>query len=101
MASTRNGTLYVGVTSDLQVRVSEHKHHQTPGFTSKYDCKLLVWYERHHNIIEAIAREKELKKFRRNWKLDLIEDFNPDWHDLFETCYERDNPSEAIRAETS
>ena len=98
MASQRNGTLYVGVTSDLQGRVYEHMHNHTPGFASKYGCKTLVWYERHDNIIEAIAREKQLKKFKRDWKLELIEAFNPEWDDLYETCFERDNPCDAIRA---
>jgi putative endonuclease len=78
MASRRNGTIYTGVTSDLQGRAYEHKTGVTPGFTSKYGCKTLVWYERHDNIVEAIAREKELKKYRRSWKLYLIEAFNPE-----------------------
>ena len=98
MASSRNGTIYTGVTSDLQGRAYDHKTGATPGFTSKYGCRTLVWYERHDNIVEAIAREKELKKFRRKWKLDLIEAYNPDWLDLYETCYEFDNPSDAIRS---
>ncbi|MAS04875.1 MAG: endonuclease [Ahrensia sp.] len=98
MASKRNGTIYVGVTSDLQGRAYEHRSGETPGFTSKYGCKTLVWYERHDNIVEAIEREKKLKTYRRAWKLELIEGFNPDWLDLYEVCYERDNPSEAIRA---
>lgn len=97
MASKRNGTIYTGVTSNLQRRAYEHKTGERGGFTSKYGCKTLVWYERHDNIIEAITREKELKKFRRAWKLDLIEGFNPDWNDLYETCYMRDNPSDTIR----
>ena len=92
MASQRNGTLYVGVTSDLQGRVSEHKQAITPGFTSKYGCTLLVWYERHEGIEGAIQREKSLKRYRRKWKLDLIEALNPRWDDLFATCYDRDNP---------
>lgn len=97
MASKRNGTIYTGVTSDLQERVRQHRIGETTGFTSKYGCKLLVWYERHDNIVEAISREKELKKYKREWKLKLIEGFNPDWQDFFESCYYRDNPSEAIR----
>ena len=98
MASKQNGTIYVGVTSDLQGRVYEHRTSVQPGFTSRYGCDRLVWYERHDNIIEAIAREKELKKWRRYWKLYLIEGFNAGWDDLYETCYERDNPSDTIRA---
>jgi putative endonuclease len=98
MASGRNGALYAGVTSDLQDRAYQHKSGDTPGFTSKYGCKDLVCYERHDNIVEAIVREKDIKKYRRKWKLDLIEAFNPQWTDLYETCYEFDNPSDAIRA---
>ena len=102
MASKRNGTIYIGVTSDLQGRVYEHRSFAQSGFTSRYGCNRLVWYERHDNIIEAIAREKELKKWRRSWKLYLIEGFNAEWDDLFETCYERDNPSDAmIRARSN
>ena len=98
MASDRNGTIYTGVTSDLQGRAYEHKSAATPGFTSRYACKILVWYERHDNIVEAISCEKELKKYRRKWKLELIESFNTEWRDLYETCYEHDNPSDSIRA---
>jgi putative endonuclease len=98
MASGRNGTIYIGVTSDLQGRAHEHKTGATPGFTSKYVCHTLVWYERHDNIVEAISREKEMKKYRRGWKLDLIDAFNPQWLDLYESCYEYDNPSDVIRA---
>ena len=97
MASRQNGTIYIGVTSDLQGRAYEHRTSTRPGFTSRYGCERLVWYERHDNIVEAIAREKELKKWRRAWKLYLIEGFNAEWDDLFETCYERDNPSDAVR----
>ena len=101
MASGRNGTIYTGVTSDLQGRAYEHKIGNPQGFTSKYGCKDLVWYERHDNFVEAIAREKEVKKYRRSWKLYLIEAFNPDWLDLYEICYERDNPCDAIRSRES
>jgi putative endonuclease len=97
MASHRNGTIYVGVTSDLQGRVWEHKSGAVKSFTSRYGCSILVWYERHNNIVEAISREKELKKWRRSWKIYLIEGFNGEWHDLYESCYERDNPSDRIR----
>jgi putative endonuclease len=98
MASERNGTIYIGVTSDLQGRAYEHRNGSQPGFTRRYGCDRLVWYERHDNIVEAIEREKELKKWRRSWRLYLIEGFNAEWDDLFETCYERDNPSETIRS---
>ena len=97
MASARNGTLYVGVTSDLQGRAYEHRTAAKSGFAATYRCKMLVWYERHDNIIEAIEREKELKKYRRAWKLHLIEGFNLGWNDLYESCYQRDNLSDAIR----
>ena len=85
LASRRNGTLYVGVTNDLSRRVHEHKQKIADGFTRKYDVDQLVWYESHANIDEAIAREKSLKRWRRAWKLKLIEDFNPDWSDLYFT----------------
>jgi putative endonuclease len=98
MASGRNGTIYTGVTSDLQGRAYEHKSNAYKGFTSRYGCKILVWYERHDNVVEAIAREKAMKKYRRQWKLNLIEGFNPAWRDLYETCYDEDNPSEIIRS---
>lgn len=97
MASKRNGTIYIGVTSDLQGRAHEHRTGQNKGFTTRYNCKDLVWYERHENIVLAIEREKKLKKFKRAWKLELIEGFNPDWEDLYENCYLRDNPSDEIR----
>ena len=98
MASKRNGTTYIGVSSELQKRAFEHRSGKFEGFAKKHGCTKLVWYERHENIVDAIAREKELKKWRRAWKLHVIEGFNPDWNDLFETCYERENPSEKIRS---
>jgi len=85
VASGRNGTLYVGVTSDLSRRVWEHKQGLTPGFTSKYDVVRLVWYEDYPDISDAILREKRLKRWRRAWKLRLIEATNPQWLDLYET----------------
>jgi putative endonuclease len=85
MASHRNGTLYVGVTNDLARRVSEHRNGVGATFTRRYDVKRLVWYERHADVGEAIAREKQLKKWERAWKLELIEAMNPDWPDLYET----------------
>jgi putative endonuclease len=83
MASARNGTLYIGVTSDLPGRVYLHRIEKAPGFTQKYRCKLLVWWEQFTDMPSAIAREKELKKWRRAWKLRLIEERNPDWRDLY------------------
>lgn len=84
MASQRNGTLYTGVTSDLVARVWQHKLGQA-GFTSRYACKLLAWYELHGDMTAAIAREKQIKAGSRRAKLALIEAMNPDWRDLYET----------------
>lgn len=83
LASRRNGTLYVGATTDLSRRVWEHKGKLTPGFASDYDVDMLVWYETHERIIDARHREYTLKRWRRAWKLKLIEDMNPDWRDLY------------------
>lgn len=83
MASQRNGTLYTGVTSHLIKRVYEHRNDLVKGFTSKYNCKLLVYYEFHHTMLDAIFREKQIKAGSRAKKLKLIEDFNPHWEDLF------------------
>ena len=84
-ASGRHGTLYVGVTNNLARRVHEHRTKQTPGFTSTYGVTRLVWYETYERIVEAIAREKTLKTWRRDWKIRLIEEANPDWSDLYTT----------------
>jgi putative endonuclease len=83
MASQRNGTLYVGVTSHLVQRVWQHKQGAVAGFTDDYDVKILVWFEQHVTMEAAISREKTLKRWRRAWKLGLIEQDNPDWDDLF------------------
>ena len=83
LASTIGGTLYIGVTNDLVSRVSQHRLKQTPGFTRKYGVVRLVWYEPHTDINEAIRREKRLKRWNRPWKIQLIEENNPDWVDLF------------------
>jgi putative endonuclease len=85
LASQRNGTLYVGVTNELARRVYEHRTGAVPGFTATYGVKMLVWYEPHVSIAEAIAREKRLKRWRRAWKIKLIEEANPQWLDLYET----------------
>ena len=82
LASKRNGTLYVGVTSDLVKRVWEHKDDFVAGFTSKYGVHLLVYYELHEDMLGAITREKRIKKWNRTWKLKLIERDNPEWKDL-------------------
>jgi putative endonuclease len=85
LASQRNGTLYVGVTGDLSRRVWEHKESLTPGFTSEHCVVRLVWYEEYGDISDAILREKRVKRWRREWKLRLIEEGNPQWLDLYET----------------
>ncbi|WP_293807776.1 GIY-YIG nuclease family protein [uncultured Bosea sp.] len=84
MASGRNGTLYVGVTSHLGERAWQHRVGMTPGFTQRYGCKLLVWFEHHERMEEAIAREKQIKAGSRAKKLALIETLNPLWQDLYE-----------------
>jgi len=84
MASRRNGTLYVGVTSNIGRRAWEHRTGAIEGFTKRYGCKLLVWIERHERMDEAIAREKQIKSGSRKDKLALIERDNPLWRDLFE-----------------
>ena len=84
MANRRNGTLYVGVTSNLAERVWQHRGGLTPGFTKRYGCQLLVWHERHERIDEAIRREKQIKGGSRAKKLALIEAMNPSWRDLYE-----------------
>jgi putative endonuclease len=85
LASKRNGTLYVGVTSDLAKRVWEHKNNMVEGFTKQYKVHELVWYELHESMESAIIREKRLKDWKRAWKLELIESKNPDWLDLYDT----------------
>jgi putative endonuclease len=85
LASKRNGTLYIGVTSDLVKRIWEHKNDTVAGFTNRYGVHQLVWYELHENMESAIVREKRLKEWKRVWKLELIERTNPDWDDLYDT----------------
>ena len=85
LASQRNGTLYIGVTSDLIQRVWQHKNDVVEGFTKKYGVHMLVYYELHDDMENAIIREKRLKKWNRAWKLRLIEQMNPDWDDLYES----------------
>ena len=84
LCNKRYGTLYVGVTSDLVKRVWEHKQHVVPGFTTKYAVDRLVWFENHESIEEAITREKQIKEWRRGWKVNLIQAMNPEWRDLYE-----------------
>jgi putative endonuclease len=83
LASRRNGTLYVGVTSDLVKHVWQHKNDITASFTKKYSVHMLVYYELLENMESAIIREKQLKKWRRAWKIELVEKFNPRWKDLW------------------
>ena len=87
MASRRNGTLYIGVTSNLIKRVWQHKEGATDGFAKKYGCKILVWHERFGEIELAIRREKQMKEWNRVWKLREIEEMNPDWDDLYKTLF--------------
>jgi len=83
LASKRNGTLYLGVTSNLVQRVWQHKNKLVEGFTKNYGVDKLVYYEVHRNVDSAITREKQIKKWRRAWKIKLIEETNPDWKDLY------------------
>jgi len=83
LASRRNGTLYIGVTNNLLRRVYEHKKKIIKGFTSKYNVDKLVYFEESDDVHSAIALEKQLKKYNRSWKLNMIEKFNPDWNDFY------------------
>jgi putative endonuclease len=85
LASKRNGTLYIGMTSELAKRVWQHKNDVIDGFTKRYGVHQLVWYELHETMESAIEREKALKNWKRVWKLKLIENSNPGWQDLYET----------------
>ncbi len=83
LASRRNGTLYIGVTSKLVKRVWEHKNNLEDGFTKRYNVHMLVWYELHESMDSAIQRERRLKEWKRRWKVELIEGSNPGWADLY------------------
>ena len=85
LASKRNGTLYVGVTSNIVKRIWEHKNNLAEGFTKRYGVHHLVWYEIHESMDSAIQREKRVKRWKRAWKLELIENTNPNWQDLYHT----------------
>ena len=91
LASRKNGTLYTGVTNDLARRVYEHKHGLTEGFTSAYGVDMLVYYDQTPDAREAIAREKQIKKWNRAWKIRLIESTNPQWKDLAANWYDDEN----------
>jgi putative endonuclease len=84
MSNRPNGTLYIGVTSDLARRVHEHREGLTPGFTRRYGLKLLVWHETHDSITAAIQRESTMKRWNRAWKTRAIMQMNPEWRDLYE-----------------
>ena len=84
LASKPNGTLYIGVTSDLVKRTWQHKNNINEGFTCKYDVHMLVYFEQFDSIVDALTREKQLKTWQRRWKIRLIEQRNPQWHDLYQ-----------------
>jgi putative endonuclease len=84
LASKPRGTLYVGVTNDLVRRVAEHRDGMVSGFTKTYNVKMLVYFEEHESVLEAIKREKQVKRWARSWKIDLIRENNPGWRDLFD-----------------
>jgi putative endonuclease len=85
LASARNGTLYIGVTNNLKRRVYEHREQLVEGFTKQYNIKHLVYFEQSESIVGAIEREKQLKAWKRQWKLNLIEKTNPEWDDLYDS----------------
>ncbi len=87
LTNRRNGALYTGVTSDLARRIHQHKDSLVEGFSKRYGLKILVWYEVHDDILEAIKREKQIKKWERQWKLRIIEEMNPEWDDLYDEIY--------------
>jgi putative endonuclease len=99
LASKRNGTIYIGVTSNLFIRVGNHKQDLIEGFTKRYGVHRLVYYEMHHTMDAAITREKRLKKWNRTWKLRLIESMNPEWKDLFDEFWGaiNDGPADVAR----
>ena len=83
LANKPRGVLYIGVTSNIHNRIWQHKHGLVEGFSKKYNTHRLVWFEAHAEMYRAITREKQLKKWNRAWKIELIESFNPEWHDLY------------------
>jgi len=101
LASRRNGTLYTGVTSQLIARVWQHREHLVEGFTRQFDVTRLVWYEMHEEMLAAIVREKQIKAWKRQWKIEMIERVNPQWRDLWldiadaaaavDPCFRRDD----------
>ena len=87
MANRKNGTIYIGVTADLAKRAWEHRNGVVAGFTKKYGCKLLVWFEAHEDLQQARLRELQMKEWKRAWKIKLIEEQNLDWNDLYPTLF--------------
>ncbi|MDD4477244.1 MAG: GIY-YIG nuclease family protein [Patescibacteria group bacterium] len=87
LSNKKNGTLYVGITNNLIRRIYEHKNNLVGGFTKKYDIHNLVYYEQYDSVDDAISREKQMKKWNRKWKIELIEKDNPNWRDLYEELY--------------
>jgi putative endonuclease len=85
MANRKNGTIYIGVTSDLVGRVHQHREGLVPGFTKRYGCRLLVWFEAYDDLQDARLRELQMKEWKRNWKICLIEEGNLEWDDLYPT----------------
>lgn len=100
LASGRNGTLYVGVTSDLIGRIAQHREGVYDGFTKQYGVKRLVWFELHDGIEAAIHREKRLKKYKREWKINLIERDNCEWFDLYPTFFRAEGPLSRLQPMT-
>lgn len=96
MASQKQGTIYIGVTSNLIQRVWQHRTGAVEGFTQQYGVKMLVWYEQHESMESAIVREKAMKKWRRDWKINLIERDNPDWLDLWSTIVGESNDTHSM-----
>ncbi|MFC1474744.1 GIY-YIG nuclease family protein [bacterium] len=88
LASRKRGTLYIGMTNNLRRRIYEHEEEQVEGFTKKYGVKRLVYFEHTNDVYAALTREKQLKKWKRQWKIELIENENPEWEDLSEKYYE-------------
>lgn len=96
LASRKHGTLYVGVTTELIARIVQHREGLIEGFTKRYGVKRLVWFEGHESVGLAIQREKSLKKYRREWKINLIEQENPNWDDLFPGLLHKEGPLSAL-----
>lgn len=94
LASKKNGTLYIGVTNNLERRTLQHKSKETKSFTEKYNVNKLVYFEESQDVNEAIAREKQLKNWHRQWKINLIEQDNPEWNDLYTVSIDSETSSE-------